>query len=137
MENHSLIEAENISVEINSKKLLDDVSFAVRAREVFVVVGQNGAGKSTLRKVLCGDLQASSGKVSMNGKRLEEWTLSERAKSRAVLPQDSSLNFPFTVLEVVLMGRAPHVAAAESPRDYEIARAALRQVDALDLEARI
>ena len=73
----------------------------------------------------------------MNGRPLEEWTLSERAKSRAVLPQDSSLNFPFTVLEVVLMGRAPHVEAAESPRDFVIARAALQQVDALDLEERI
>ncbi len=73
----------------------------------------------------------------MNGKPLAEWTLSERAKFRAVLPQDSSLNFPFTVLEVVLMGRAPHVAAAESARDYEIARSALEKVDALDLEERI
>ncbi len=132
-----MIEALNITVEIHSKKLLADVSLEMRGGEVLVVVGANGAGKSTLRKVLCGDLIQTSGEVSMNGKPLEEWTLSERAKTRAVLPQDSSLNFPFTVLEVVLMGRAPHVAGAESERDYEIARATLRAVDALDLEERI
>ncbi len=137
MENRSLIEARHISVEIHSKKLLDDVSLEMRAGEVLVVVGANGAGKSTLRKVLCGDLIQTSGEVLMNGKSLEEWTLPERAKVRAVLPQDSSLSFPFTVLEVVLMGRAPHTKTAESEKDYEIARAALAKVDALDLEQRI
>lgn len=137
MENRSLIEARNITVEINSKKLLDDVSLEMRAAEVLVVVGANGAGKSTLRKVLCGDLVPTSGEVSMSGKSLDNWTLPERARVRAVLPQDSSLNFPFTVLEVVLMGRAPHAKGAESAKDFEIARCALEKVDALDLETRI
>lgn len=137
MENRSLIEARNITVEISSKKLLDAVSLEMRAGEVLVVVGANGAGKSTLRKVLCGDLTPTSGEVLMNGKSLDDWTLPERAKARAVLPQDSSLNFPFTVLEVVLMGRAPHAKGAENAKDFAIARAALEKVDALDLETRI
>lgn len=132
-----MIEARNISVEIHSKKLLDDVSVEMRAGEVLVIVGANGAGKSTLRKVLCGDLVQTSGEVLIDEKPLNEWNLNERAKVRAVLPQDSSLNFPFTVLEIVLMGRAPHVAGVEAERDYEIARAALGAVDALDLEERI
>ena len=132
-----MIEARNITVEIQSKKLLDAVSLEMRAGEILVVVGANGAGKSTLRKVLCGDLAQTNGEVLMNGKLLADWTLPERARIRAVLPQDSSLSFPFTVLEVVLMGRAPHTNGAESEKDYEIARAALSKVDALDLEERI
>ncbi|MGI8787892.1 MAG: heme ABC transporter ATP-binding protein [Pyrinomonadaceae bacterium] len=132
-----MIKAENITVEINSKKLLDAVSMEMRGGEVLAIVGQNGAGKSTLRKVLCGDLIPTGGAVLMSGKSLADWTLTNRAKVRAVLPQDSTLNFPFTVLEVVLMGRAPHVAGAESETDYRIARAALAEVDALDLEQRI
>ena len=79
-----MIEAGNITVEINSKKLLDDVSLEMRAGEVLIVVGANGAGKSTLRKVLCGDLKQTSGTVLMNGKSLDDWTLPERAKIRAV-----------------------------------------------------
>ena len=132
-----MIEAKNITVEINSKKLLDGVSLEIRSGEVLAVLGPNGAGKSTLRKVLCGDLIASSGEVLMYNKPLGDWSLPERAKVRAVLPQESSLNFPFSVLEVVLMGRAPHLSGAEKSRDYEIARAALEAVDELKLEQRI
>lgn len=141
MENYSLnfkvIEAKNISVEIHSKKLLDGVSLEVRCGEVLAVLGPNGAGKSTLRKVLCGDLIPADGEVKMNGKLLDEWSLTERAKVRAVLPQDSSLDFPFSVSEVVLMGRAPHIGSAESAKDYEIVRAALEAVEEANLAERI
>ncbi len=132
-----MIEAKNITFEINSKKLLDDVSMEMHGGEVLAVLGPNGAGKSTLRKVLCGDLIPISGEVLMNNKLLDEWTLTERAKVRAVLPQDSSLNFQFSVLEVVLMGRAPHLGGAETAKDYEIARKALEAVDENKLEERI
>ena len=132
-----MIEAKNITVAIESKKLLDYVSLSLQAGEVLIVIGQNGAGKSTLRKVLSGDLQPTSGEVWMNNRLLSAWTLPERARVRAVLPQDSALSFPFTVLEVVLMGRAPHVSGAESKRDYEIARRALEAVEAAHLEDRI
>ncbi|MGC2234886.1 MAG: heme ABC transporter ATP-binding protein [Pyrinomonadaceae bacterium] len=137
MENNSLIEARNITFEIHSRKILEDVSLRVDCGEVLAVLGPNGAGKSTLRKILCGDLAPTSGEVLMNGKSLEDWSLTERAKSRAVLPQDSSLNFPFTAMEVVLMGRAPHIQGAETKKDYEIARAALRVVEEIELENRI
>ncbi len=109
----------------------------MRGGEILAVLGPNGAGKSTLRKVLCGDLIPTGGEVSMNEKPLAEWSLPARAKSRAVLPQDSSLNFPFTVLEVVLMGRAPHVGGAETAKDYEIARHALAAVEESNLAERL
>ena len=137
MEDCSLIEARNITVEINGKKLLDSVSAEVKCGEVLAVLGPNGAGKSTLRKILCGDLIPSQGEVFMDGKNLKNWSLPQRAKVRAVLPQDSNLDFPFSVLEVVLMGRAPHIKSAESARDYEIARSALKIVDEENLEDRI
>ena len=132
-----MIEAKHLTVAIDSKKLLDDVSLSLRAGEILVVVGQNGAGKSTLRKVLSGDLPPTSGEVWMNNRPLAAWPLAERAKVRAVLPQDSALSFPFTALEVVLMGRAPHLSGAESKHDYEIARQALAAVEAGQLEDRI
>ena len=133
-----MIEARHLRVNVGrSKALLDDVSLNVCAGEVLAVVGPNGAGKSTLRKALCGDLRPSRGEVLMNGRPLADWSLMERARTRAVLPQDSTLNFPFTVFEVVLMGRTPHVRGAEGARDYEIAREALEAVEAGHLKERL
>lgn len=137
MENRSLIEARKVSYLIGEKRLLVDLSLNVRSGEVLAVLGANGAGKSTLRKILSGDLTPVSGAVSMNNRPLAELTLKERACARAVLPQDSSLNFPFTILEVVLMGRAPHLEGAENRRDYEIARKALESVEAAHLAERL
>lgn len=137
MESDSLIEAHHVKVAVGPKVLLEDISLQISAGEVLAVVGPNGAGKSTLRKALCGDVELSGGEVLMDGRTLSAWTLLERARRRAVMPQDSTLNFPFTVLEVVLMGRAPHLHGAEGLIDYEIARAALEAVEARHLEERL
>ncbi|MGB8509418.1 MAG: heme ABC transporter ATP-binding protein [Pyrinomonadaceae bacterium] len=132
-----MIEARGVSVRIGAATLLENVSLRVVPGELLAVVGPNGAGKSTLRRALCGDAELSGGAVSMDARPLGEWSLVERARARAVMPQDSSLTFPFTVLEVALMGRLPHLAGAEGPRDYEIARAALDAVEARHLEERL
>jgi iron complex transport system ATP-binding protein len=137
VEADTLIEARRVRVSVGPLVLLEDISVSLCAGEVLAVVGPNGAGKSTLRKALCGDTQLSGGEVLMNGRSLKDWPLIERARQRAVMPQDSTLNFPFTVFEVVLMGRAPHLRGAESVRDQEIARAALEAVEALHLEERL
>ena len=137
MESGQLIEAHNITFEIDSRKLLDDVSLDVNAGEIVAGVGPNGAGKSTLRKILSGDWKPSAGEVTFNQKLLSHWPVAELARMRAVLPQDSSLNFPLTVFEVVLMGRAPHVNTVETKHDLAIAREALEAVGALHLENRL
>ncbi len=132
-----MIEARELHVRIGAQALLAGVSLELCAGELVAVVGPNGAGKSTLRRVLCGDAEPNAGEVWMDGRPLAAWPLVERARVRAVLPQDSTLNFPFTVLEVVLMGRTPHVRGTEEPRDYEIARAALNATEAEHLSERV
>jgi iron complex transport system ATP-binding protein len=132
-----LIEARGIRVRVGRKELLEGVSLAVRPGEVVAVVGPNGAGKSTLRRALCGDVDLSGGEVLMCGRALAEWTALERARVRAVMPQDSALSFPFTVLEVALMGRLPHLRGAEGRRDYEVAYEALEAVEARHLAERL
>ncbi|BCX04762.1 MAG: hemin import ATP-binding protein HmuV [Candidatus Roseilinea sp.] len=101
------------------------------------VLGPNGAGKSTLLAALAGDLSPASGDVRLDGKPLRSWRPIELAKRRAVLLQDSFLNFPFAVIDVVLMGRMPHCGGVERPVDYEIARHAMRMVEADHLAERI
>lgn len=122
-----MLEARHISVILGGRCLLDDVSLTLAAGEVTALLGPNGAGKSTLLKTLSGDLQPTRGAVYLDGRPLDGWSLIERARRRAVLPQDSSPAFSFTAFEVVLLGRAPHVALAETPHDIAIARRAMEQ----------
>jgi iron complex transport system ATP-binding protein len=132
-----MIEASKIIFNIGKKTLLNDVSLTAAAGEVVAVVGANGAGKSTLLKVLSGDLRAKSGRVSFEGRPLRAWRVEEIARVRAVLPQSSTLTFPFTAFEVVLLGRTPHLAGGRGrQRDAEISFAALKMADVADLAER-
>ncbi len=125
-----MFEVKNISVRIGAKKILDDVSFTVSGGETVALVGPNGAGKSTLLKVMCGDVKSSSGEIRLENRRLKEWDYHELARKRAVLPQNSTFNFPFTAREVALLGRNPHLRGSESKRDMEIVEEALKLVEA-------
>ena len=122
-----MLEGKCLHAGINGQSLLDDVSIQVAPGEVVAVLGPNGAGKSTLLKVLCGDRAPTNGMVFMDGQPLTAWDKKDCARVRAVLPQYSTMNFSFTVLEVALMGRGPHQQGVDSPSDYSIARAALHK----------
>ena len=132
-----MIEARDITVKIAGKTLLERVSLEVKTGELLAVIGANGAGKSTLLKVLAGDLKANSGQVLLENQVLQSWNPLEVARRRAVLPQEGNLEFPFTALEVALMGRAPHVIGTERPHDYAIARKALEMTETAHLEHRL
>ena len=132
-----MLEGHNVHVMVDSNTLLEEVSIQVRPGEVLAVLGPNGAGKSTLLKVLCGDLSPTRGTVSMGGRPLATWDRKASARIRAVLPQQSSLSFPFRVIEVALMGRSPHFLGPETRRDRAIARAALEEAGVGHLEDRL
>lgn len=117
-----LAEAEGLSVRLGAREVLAGVGVRVRAGEVLALVGPNGAGKSTLLSVLAADLPPTAGSVRIHGRPASEWSAPELALRRAVLPQTASLSFPFTVEEVVRMGRAPWAArAAARPEEDEAA----------------
>ncbi len=99
------------------RRALDDVSLSVAPGEFVCVIGPNGSGKSTLLKVLCGELKPDSGVAGFDGRPVPELSSAELATRRAVLPQKTALSFPFTVDEVVAMGRFPHRAAGEVDTD--------------------
>ncbi len=132
-----MLAGSNLQVVVEGNTLLAEMSVQVRPNEVLAVLGPNGAGKSTLLKVLCGDLSPTRGTVSMGGRPLSSWDRKASARVRAVLPQQSSLSFPFRVLEVALMGRSPHLRGPETRRDLAIARAALEEAGVGHLEDRL
>ncbi len=124
-----ILELSNIGVHIGDKTLLDNISLSVKPGEVISVLGPNGAGKSTLMKTITGDRIPSGGNVTLNGR--SDWTSGQKALMVGVLPQSSSLSFPFTVEEVVLLGRIP--CATDHQQNRETTRQALAKVDCLHL----
>jgi iron complex transport system ATP-binding protein len=119
-----LAELDGVSYAVEGKSLLDDVSLVLRAGEVLALVGPNGAGKSTALGLFAGDLTPDSGRVRVGGEDLARWSGVDLARRRSVLPQQNAVSFPFTVAEVVRMGRVPWEGTeAEDFDETEIANA--------------
>ena len=122
-----MLSAGNITLSLSGVSILHDVSVGLLPRQVTVILGPNGAGKTSLLRTLCGEQAPDSGEVLLHGRPLEQWSAAQRARVLGVLPQSSVLNFPFTVEEVVQLGRTPHSTGVA--RDREIVEAALQLVD--------
>ena len=117
--------------------LVDAVDFAAGAGEVTVIVGPNGAGKSTLLKLLCGELKATRGDVLVEGRPLAAMPAWRLACRRAVLPQASTLAFPFTAQEVARLGVEGIGRGLSRPARERLVAEALERADAAHLAGRL
>jgi len=125
------MKATDIHVSLNGKAILNGVNFAAEPGQVTAIIGPNGSGKSTLLKALSGEI-TGTGRIELNGRdiaTLKPWELSPM---RGVLPQSSTVAFPFTVLEVVRLGLASGLAAADDTLPLQ----ALAHVDLTGFETR-
>jgi iron complex transport system ATP-binding protein len=124
-----------------------DVSYAQRVRGVTLalprggiagLIGPNGSGKTTLVRLLAGALKATGGRVWLSDRDLHEYSRAEVAKRIAVVPQETHLAFDYTVLEIALMGRYPHLGAfeLEGPTDLAIAHDSLARTGTAELASR-
>jgi iron complex transport system ATP-binding protein len=106
---------------------LDDVSVTVERGSLTGLLGPNGCGKTTLLNLLSGVLQPAHGQVSLNGISLAGRSRRDIARHLAVVPQETHPAFDYTVMEMVLMGRHPHLGTfeLEGPSDLALARDAL------------
>jgi len=106
---------------------LDDVSVTVERGSLTGLLGPNGCGKTTLLNLLSGVLQPAHGQVSLNGIPLAGRSRRDIARHLAVVPQETHPAFDYTVMEMVLMGRHPHLGRfeLEGPSDLALARDAL------------
>lgn len=121
-----------------TRPVLAGVSLEVARGAIVGILGPNGSGKTTLLRVIGGTRRPTDGTITLDGRPLASFSRRELATRIAVVPQETHLAFDYTVLEMVLMGRHPHLGLfeVEGPADVATARDALAAVNAAHLEDR-
>ncbi|AJQ94906.1 heme ABC transporter ATP-binding protein [Gynuella sunshinyii] len=107
-----MIDARDLTLHIHGKPILENVSVQLHEGELTAIMGANGAGKTSLLSVLCGDQPATRGHVCYHDINIDDFSRKQLARTRAVMPQHSPMNFPFSAWEVVAMGRTPYAQAS-------------------------
>jgi iron complex transport system ATP-binding protein len=136
----AVIDLSNISFLYNGTiKALSDISISINEGEFLVILGPNGSGKTTLLGIMSGVLKPSSGSALLEGKAFSSLDRKEIARTIAYVPQHIQVDFPFTVREIVLMGRFAHLKGlgVEGKKDQDAAEEAMEMTGVLSLADRM
>ena len=98
------VEVKNLSWEVNSKKILDDISLSISSGEIITILGPNGAGKSSFLKIISGDLQCTEGQVYFDQSNLDDISIQDRSFIRSVMSQSQDVVYDFSTREIIEMG---------------------------------
>ncbi len=130
-----MLSCRNLGFSYGKAPVLHDISFTVEKGCFCVVLGRNGSGKTTLIHCLNRILHPTQGQVFIDGKDLTSLSRNEIARAVSLVPQEHMEIFPFRVIDVVVMARAPFLGTAAVPKasDYRIAEEALKQLHAFHL----
>ncbi len=134
----NFLETRNASVSRGGRKILSDITVLLERGQLLGIVGPNGSGKSSLLRTLAGLWRPSSGEALLDGRSLSTWPRRELARRVTFVPQDTRVDFAFTVQELVSMGRYPHRGrfSPETNADRTAVESAMRQCDVEALEHR-
>ena len=127
----SLFSIDSLSFAYNNKLVLEKISLNIEKGGFYGILGPNGSGKSTLLDLIAGYKKPTSGLVKYKGKRIEKLKKKHLAKEIGVVFQNFYINFGYTVKEVVMMGRHPHIAKFASPtqNDFDIVENTIENTD--------
>ncbi len=133
-----MLAAEHVDFAYATRPVLHDVTIRIARGEMLALAGPNGAGKSTLLALFAGIRHPTSGVVRLEGADVRRRPRRALARRVAVVPQDTSVLFPYTVAEMVLMGRAPHLhgIGLESADDLAVAERAMARTGILEFAHR-
>jgi iron complex transport system ATP-binding protein len=138
MASHPAVKIENLTFAFRSVPVLEEVGLAFTPGKFYAILGPNGSGKTTLLRTIAGTLAVRPGVIWVNETDLTEYAPVNLARQLAVVPQNTMIDFEFSVFDVVLMGRTPYLPrfASESEADLAIAREALELTDTWRLRER-
>lgn len=132
------LEIKDVNTYYGSVKVLEDVDFSAAHGELLGIIGPNGSGKTTLLRTISRILKPRVGTILLEGKEVKEMKDKEFSRNFAAVPQDTSVSFDFSALDIVLMGRNPHLGRLEleTERDIEIARRCMELTNCWHLSER-
>ena len=121
------ITAENVGLKIGEKEILRNINFSFAEGKRTAIIGANGAGKSTLLKIICLLNENFSGRVTLDGENIKNFSRKEIAKVMAILPQEKFAPQDTTVRQLVFFGRFPHrnFFGGDSKKDFDAVELAL------------
>lgn len=133
-----ILRVKDLSFKYGNRFILQGIEFSLNEGTLLGLIGPNGSGKSTLLKLLDGLLRPFSGTIEILSKPIGNYTRKELVKKVAMIGQETHFRFAFTALEVVLMGRFPHLSGLqlEGKRDLLIAKEAMELTNTLHLAQR-
>ena len=133
-----ILKLNNISFKYEDKEVLKNIDLDVNPGEILGILGPNGSGKSTLLRIMDGILTPQSGEILINGESYHGFKRSHLAREVAMVAQENHFRFSFSCIEVVLMGRFPHLKRMqfEDHNDLKIAMESLKATHALEFAER-
>ncbi|MSQ48445.1 MAG: heme ABC transporter ATP-binding protein [Deltaproteobacteria bacterium] len=137
-EQSTVLNCEQVSFAYGAVEVLSAISCEVAAGKILGLLGPNGSGKSTLMRLMSGVRVPRVGRVIYDGRDLRTHSRDELARAIAVVPQETAIELPFSVLEVVLMGRSPYLGkfGFESAHDLAVAQQAMEHTGVAGLATR-
>ena len=131
-----LLKVDKLCGGYGQEAVIKDVSFKVEKGDFLGIIGPNGSGKSTLLRLMSKALCPDKGTVLFEDENIEKTKLKDLCRKVAFVSQDTFVNFSFSVLEIVLMGRTPHLGRLqlETKKDFRITEESLLSTDSLHLK---
>jgi len=133
-----LFELKQVGFSYAQQVVLEDISLNIRPGYFYGLLGPNGSGKTTLLDLLFGHKRPSLGHISFQGRDMRTYSQRELARHMALVPQTDQINFPFSVQDVVAMGRYPHLSRFQtlSVRDLDVVDEVMNQAEIEHLRLR-
>ncbi|HWQ66721.1 MAG TPA: ABC transporter ATP-binding protein [Methanospirillum sp.] len=134
----TILEVRDLDAGYGENEVLKQIRFLITEHQFIGIIGPNGSGKSTLMQVLARSLSHTTGVVLFRGDELDTLSYREFGRGVGFVPQESGIPFAYSVFDIVMMGRNPHIPRFRqpSPRDHEIVHQALEQTGTLDFADR-
>ncbi|WP_445474675.1 heme ABC transporter ATP-binding protein [Methanococcoides methylutens] len=131
-----MLKINDITVSYGTRQILNKVGLHAEQGQFVGIIGPNGSGKTTLVKTINRIIRPDSGSITIGGRNVENMDSIEIAKNIAMVSQVISINFEFTVEDVVLMGRTPYIKGAETHEDMKIVQDAMKKTKIIHLKDR-